>query len=176
MCTQRCCVQLRSHDIPKQSTRKSYSPFSSFSTYALSSPSEQQRHQSHIDVSKWLYSPLPPHFLHVGTITWTVPNAREASCIFQLCMSSWSVATMSAHHINKLWCCINDWRCYPVLHLPATDTDVDNRRVTLVRSFPQRALPVYPQGVDERITLRWWLVLQRRRLFTLSEDSTSNHI
>ena len=37
-------------------------------------------------------------------------------------------------------------------HLPATDTDVDNRRVWFVRSFPHLALPVHTQDVDERIS------------------------
>ncbi len=89
-------------------------------------------------------------------------------------------ATLAAHHNKKLfggsWCCINDWRCYSVLHLPATDTDVDNRRVRFVRSFPHLALPVYTQDVDECITVSWWLVLLRRRLFTLSEDSPSSYV
>ena len=86
-------------------------------------------------------------------------------------------ATLAAHHNKKLlrgsWCCINDWRCYSVLHLPATNTDVDNRRVRFVSSFPHLALPVYTQDVEEGITLSWWLVLHRRRLFTLSEDNPS---
>ena len=62
------------------------------------------------------------------------------------------VATLAAHHNKKLWrvswCCINDWRCYSVLHLPATDTDVDNIWVRFVRSFPQLAFPC---------TLRTWM-------------------
>ena len=90
-------------------------------------------------------------------------------------------ATLAAHHNKKLfggsWCCINDWRCYSVLHLPTTDTDVDNRRVRFVCSFPQLALPVHTEDVDERITFSWWLVLRwLRRVFTLSEDSTSSYV
>ena len=65
-------------------------------------------------------------------------------------------ATLAAHNDKKLlrgsWCCINGWRCYSVLHLPTTDTDVDNRRVWFVRSFPHLALPVHTQDVDERIS------------------------
>ena len=90
-------------------------------------------------------------------------------------------AILAAHHNKKLlggsWCCINDWRCYSVLHLPATDTDVDNSRVRFVRSFPHLALPVHTQDVDECITFSWWLVLRRlRRLVKLSENSTSSYV
>ena len=68
---------------------------------------------------------------------------------------------------NRRW--INGWHRYSILHLPATCTYVDSRRVWFVRSFPQLALTMHTQEMDQRITVSWTQVLQRWRLFTLSE-------
>ena len=114
-----------------------------------------------------------------STITRTVADTREASSSAAASASCAGLeglcATLTAHHIENLWRrnrrWINGWHRYSILHLPATCTYVDSRRVRFVRSFPQLALTMHTQEMDERITVSWMQVLQRWCLFTLSEYS-----
>ena len=82
-----------------------------------------------------------------STITRTVAGTREASSSAAVSASCAGLeglcATLTAHHIEKLWRrnrrWINGWHWYSILHLPATCTYVDNRRVWFSRTDPAHA-------------------------------------